>query len=42
MGDMGEMFELYKVRHKDRVNKNAERVQYATEQFEENGITYEL
>ena len=39
---MGEMFKLYKERHKDRVNKNAERVQYATEQFEENGIAYEL
>ena len=42
MGDMRDTFEWLKEQHKERVAKNPDRIRYAIEQFEANGIDYEL
>ena len=42
MGDMGEVFEVYKINHKDRVQKTPARIEYAIKQFKDNNIKYEL
>lgn len=46
MGDMREVFDAMKTdrkkRHEERVAKTPNRVDYAIEQFEKNGIRYEL
>ena len=40
--DFEGMAQLAKENHKNRVAKNPERIQYAIEQFEKNGIEYYL
>lgn len=46
MGDMREVFDAVKAdckaRHDERVAKTPDRIDYAIEQFEKNGIRYEL
>lgn len=46
MGDMREVFEVLKEegkkKHDERVAKNPDRIEYAIQQFEKNGIRYEL
>lgn len=42
MGDMGEMFQLYREKHKQRIDKNPNRIVYAIEQFNKNNIEFEL
>lgn len=46
MGDMRDVFETMredcKRRHKERVEKTPDRIEYAIQQFEKNGIRYEL
>ena len=42
MGDLKEEYELMKEVHRERVAKTPDRVAYSTEQFEKNGIKYEI
>jgi len=46
MGDMRDVFEALKEeskkKHDERVAKNPDRIEYAIQQFEKNGIRYEL
>lgn len=42
MGDLKEDYDLMKNFHRERVAKNYSRVTYAIEQFEKNGIKYEI
>lgn len=42
MGDMRDTFEWFREQHRERVAKNPDRIRYAIEQFEANGIDYEL
>ena len=46
MGDMREVFDAVKAdckaRHNERVAKTPDRIDYAIEQFEKNGIRYKL
>ena len=42
MADLKEEYELMKEAHRERVTKTPDRVAYAIEQFEKNGIKYEL
>lgn len=42
MGDLKEDYALMKNFHRERVAKNSSRVTYAIEQFEKNGIKYEI
>ena len=46
MGDMGEYFgfsrEIKKKEHDERVAKTPDRIKYAIQQFENNGIRYKL
>lgn len=42
MGDMAELFEGYKINHKERIQKTPARIEYAIKQFKDNNIEYEL
>jgi hypothetical protein len=42
MGDIGEMYRDMHEMHNERVQKTPERIEYAIQQFKDNGIRYEL
>lgn len=40
--DNNEIYNIPKIRHKERVSKNAERLQYAIKQLEKHNVQYEV